>query len=121
MVRVGGCHCDGSHLFFYVCLWMEFIMANKADQIRKLLLGNASVKEIAAKVGCSTMYVYNIKHKAKKAFSKNLKKIDKDLGVKSKPQKPNVIYSRPDKKMHVLLFVLGLAVGYIAIEIFSKI
>ncbi len=96
-------------------------MANKADQIRKLLLGNASVKEIAAKVGCSTMYVYNIKHKAKKAFSKNLKKIDKDLGVKSKPQKPNVIYSRPDKKMHVLLFVLGLAVGYIAIEIFSKI
>ena len=96
-------------------------MATKADQIRKLLLGNNSVKEIAAQVGCSEVYVYNVKHKAKKAFSKNLKKIDKDLGVKYKPQKPSVIYSQPDnRKMHALLFVLGLAVGYIAIEVFSK-
>jgi len=93
-------------------------MANKADQIRKLLIDGFSVKEIAKKVGCSAVYVYQVKHKAKKAFSKNLKKVDKDLGVKS--PKPSVIYSRPDKKLHILLFVLGLCVGYIVIEIFSK-
>jgi len=97
-------------------------MANKADQIRKLLLSNRSVKEIAAQVGCSEVYVYNVKHKAKKAFSKNLKKIDKDLGVKYKPQKPSVIPSRPDnRKMQALVFVLGLAVGYIVIQLISKI
>ena len=95
-------------------------MATKADQIRKLLLSSNSVREIAEKVGCSEVYVYSVKHKAKKAFSKNLKKIDKDLGVKS--SKPSVIPStRPDRKVHVLLFVLGLAVGYIVIELISKI
>ena len=97
-------------------------MANKADQIRKLLIDGFSVKEIAKKVGCSAVYVYQVKHKAKKTFSKNLKKVDKDLGVKSKPQKPSVIYSQPDnRKMHALLFVLGLAVGYIVIQLISKI
>lgn len=100
-------------------------MANKADVVRELLLKDIPAKEIARQAGCSVVYVYQVKHKAKKkfaqAFARDIKKIDKDLGVKYKPAKPSVIHSQPDnRKIQALLFVLGLAVGYIAIEVFSK-
>ena len=98
-------------------------MANKSDVVRALLLKNVPAKEIARQAGCSVVYVYQVKHKAKKkmsqAFARDLKKIDKDLGVKF--SKPSVIPStQPDRKIHALLFVLGLAVGYIVLEIVGK-
>ena len=44
---------------------MEGIMKNKAKLIRELHASGVGVKQIAASVGCSEQYVYQVNHKTK--------------------------------------------------------
>lgn len=60
---MGGGYFNCHPIFFDV--FMECTMKNRAQLIREMDSKGVSVKQIAASVGCSEQYVYQVKHKAK--------------------------------------------------------